>query len=315
MQDQIFITGATGCIGHYVLDELKQVFPNAHYHLFARRPERFKNNAPDWDNTTVYPFELNEMESVKDVLPNMDYIIHIATVWGYNLDDNIKLNRDKTLEMFNYCDPKKLKKIIYFSTASILTANNELNEVAKTDGIPYVQSKYHAYVAIQESKWADKIITLFPTVVLGGGNGYPISHISSGFKTIRKTMRYLKWLRLKGSFHFLHAKDIAKVTVACLNQTPSTRDIVLGNPEVTFNSTIKSICNYLKINTWFQIPLSSSLILVVIAMFRIKVDSWARYCIKHPNFSYNVQSPEHFNLDVSYPKIEMAVGDILNEQQ
>ena len=63
MQDQIFITGATGCIGHYVLDELKQVFPNAHYHLFARRPERFKNNAPDWDNTTVYPFELNEMES------------------------------------------------------------------------------------------------------------------------------------------------------------------------------------------------------------------------------------------------------------
>ena len=71
---------------------------------------------------------------------------------GYNLEENIELNRDKTIEMFNYCDPNRLKRIIYFSTASILTQGNQLNEVAKTDGIPYVQSKYYAYEAIKKSK-------------------------------------------------------------------------------------------------------------------------------------------------------------------
>ena len=209
MSEQIFITGTTGCIGHYVLHEIRRMHPNAQLHLMARRPERYQVNVSEWDNVTLYPITMSEVDQLKQIMPKMDYVIHIATVWGYNLEENIELNRDKTIEMFNYCDPNRLKRIIYFSTASILTQGNQLNEVAKTDGIPYVQSKYYAYEAIKKSKFSDRIITLFPTVVLGGGDGYPYSHISSGLKELDKTLKWVQYLKLDGRFHFLHAKDIA----------------------------------------------------------------------------------------------------------
>ena len=181
MKKQIFVTGCTGCIGHYVLDELKAKYPDAHFHLMARRPDRFKTDIPTWQNITIHEFALDDVHKLKDIMPQMDYIIHIATVWGYDLEKNIELNRDKTLEMFDYCDPNRLKRIIYFSTASILKEGNQLCSVARKDGIPYVQSKYEAYIAIKASKWADRVITLFPTVVLGGDEKRPHSHISTGF--------------------------------------------------------------------------------------------------------------------------------------
>ena len=44
MNEQIFVTGATGCIGHYICEELKSSFPNATLHLLVRNPDRFKQD-------------------------------------------------------------------------------------------------------------------------------------------------------------------------------------------------------------------------------------------------------------------------------
>jgi nucleoside-diphosphate-sugar epimerase len=303
MSDQIFITGTTGCIGHYVIEEVRKQHPSAHLHLFAIRPERFKIPVKNWNDVTIHPYSLNEVDQLKDILPNMDYVIHIATVWGYNLEDNIKLNRDKTLEMFNYLNPTKIKRIIYFSTASILGPNNTPVEIARTDGIPYVQSKYDAYLAIKQSKWTDKVITLFPTVVLGGDDTHPYSHISTGLNDIKKHIKWARWLSLNGSFHFLHAADIASVTVAALTKPNTPSDIVLGNPLVTFNQTITELCKFFNKKNPIKIPIASWFILLIITLFRIKVDNWAKHCIRNPHFKYNVHNPTDFDRPVKYPTI------------
>ena len=62
---------------------------------------------------------MDDVGKFKDVFKTVDYLVHIATVWGYNLDDNLRINKTRTLEMLSYLDPKKVKRIIYFSTASI----------------------------------------------------------------------------------------------------------------------------------------------------------------------------------------------------
>ena len=122
-------------------------------------------------------------------------------------------------------------------------------------------------------------------------------------------MRWLRWMNLNGAFHFLHAKDIAKVTVACLEAPKIDSDIVLGNPEMKFSDTLESICKVLNIKRWLKITISNTFILGVINVFRLKVDKWAKHCIKNPYFRYKVHSPKHFGLTVSYP----SISDVLSE--
>ena len=64
----------------------------------------------------VHQGDMDDVEKFKTALK--EQIICILPRWGYDLDVNIHY-RDRTLEMFNYLDPNRVK-IIYFSTASIL---------------------------------------------------------------------------------------------------------------------------------------------------------------------------------------------------
>ena len=313
--ENIFITGATGCIGHYVVERLRNEKPDAVLHLMARRPERFKMDVPNWDNVHIYPYAMDEVDQLKDVLKTVDYVIHIATVWGYDLDVNVRINRDRMLEMFGYTDPNKLKRIIYFSTASILTSGNVLSDAAKEDGIPYVKSKYIGYQAMKASEWADKVITLFPTMVLGGSETHPYSHISEGLLTINKPLKWARWFSVKGTFHFLHAQDIATMVLHCLDGRDVPSDIVMGNPELTFNQVIHTVCDYFKCVPLFRIPISRFLILFIINVFRLKVDPWARHCIRFPFFNYQVHSPADFGYRVVFSDFQDVLAAMFESHQ
>ena len=182
----------------------------------------------------------------KTVLAKCDYLIHIATVWGYNLADNLRINKIRTLEMLDALEPTKVKKIIYFSTASILTQNNQLSPAAKTEGTPYVKSKYHGYLALKEHPLADKIVTLFPTVVLGGSEQHPFSHISQGLLDIKKKAYDGRdYLKCQDRFT-LHGIDIAKmVSINMTHDVPN--DVVIGNQEITFTDAFYELAAAVKV--------------------------------------------------------------------
>ncbi len=312
METNIFITGATGCIGHYVCKEIQASFPDANLHMLVRNKKRFKQNIPNWPNVTVYEGGMDEIENCKNILNRTDYVIHIATVWGYDLDVNLRVNRDRTLEMFEYLDKTRIKKIIYFSTASILTKNNTLSKAAETAGTPYVKSKLAAYKAIKSSSWQDKIITLFPTMVLGGGMEFPYSHISQGLKTIKTPIRWAKWLKLKGAFHFLHAKDIAQMVIIAMTDKRVPSDVVMGNKVLTFNDAIKDIAVHFNQKIWVQLSLPKWVINTALFLLKNRVDSWGAYCAKNPFFIYSVLSPQDFGKKVQFPNFKSVLAEIEN---
>ena len=139
-----------------------------------------------------------------------------------------------------------------------------VSDAAQINGTPYVQSKLAAYNAIKESSWAKKVITLFPTMVVGGGNNYPYSHISQGLKTIKKPIQWAKWLKLNGAFHFLHAKDIASMIVLSMTGQKMPSDIVMGNKVMSFNTAVIEIARHFNQKVWFQIPIPQWLISIII---------------------------------------------------
>ena len=306
METNIFITGASGCIGHYVLMALRQKFPMAHLHLLVRNTKKLKLDVETWPNVTIHLGDMDAIETCKEVLHSTDYVVHIATVWGYDLDVNLRINQDRALEMFNYCDPRRLKKIIYFSTASILTDDNQLSPAAKTEGSPYVKSKLAAYNAIKSSTWAEKVVTLFPTMVLGGSDNAPYSHISQGLLGIRKHIAWARWFHLNGAFHFLHAEDIAKmVTISMTQDVP--KDMVMGNPKITFNDAILELAETMEKKPWLQLHIPQWMINALVVMFKRRMDSWGAHCAKHPYFVYNVHAPYHFGEELSFSSLKEVV--------
>ena len=68
MNEQIFLTGVTGCIGHYVLNELKASFPTATLHILVRRPERFKQDFLSWDNVVMHKGDMDDVGQFKNCI-------------------------------------------------------------------------------------------------------------------------------------------------------------------------------------------------------------------------------------------------------
>ena len=154
---------------------------------------------------------------------------------------------------------------------------------------------------------APRITVLYPTLVFGGDGRKPYSHLSGGLTDVTKWIDLIRWFRADGSFHFLHAQDIATVVRHLVDHPPGadeSRQIVLGNPRLTANEAIAQVCAYLHKRIYFRLPLSPQLADLFIALFKIQMEPWDRFCLKYRHFTYeNPVSPATFGLQPYCPTI------------
>lgn len=308
MGKKIFITGITGCVGHYVLDNLLNR-SDLDIHLLCRNPQKIRPDISKLTNIHVHQGDLKHIEELKHVLKDINVLIHIATDWSDSEYAQF-LNVQQTHEMLSFCNPNHLEKIIYFSTASILGKGNKLVEAAGRHGSGYVRSKYLAYQSLQESGWRDKTIVLYPTMVFGGDKNHPYSHISSGIKPNLKLMKWLRFIVVDGAFHFIHSKDIAAVTTYLIDNDIDKRELVLGFKPITVKEAINAICKTWGIFIPFRIRISKSFIYLMAKIFRIKIGPWEQHCIENSDMTYDVVNPSDFGLEASFPTIEKLLNDI-----
>ena len=203
-----------------------------------------------------------------------------------------------------------MDKIIYFSTASILGPGNKIVEAAGKHGSGYVRSKYLAYKSLQESGWKDKTTILYPTMVFGGEKGWPSSHISSGVIPNLKFMKWLRFIVLKGRFHFIHSKDIARVTTYLIDHEAHSKELVLGFEPVTIKQAINAICSTFGISILFRFNLSKKFIFLMAKLFRITIGPWERHCIENSDMSYDVVNPKTFGLEPAFEHLDSLLEDI-----
>ncbi|NBV42030.1 NAD(P)-dependent oxidoreductase, partial [bacterium] len=233
---KLFITGSSGCVGHYLLDILLTQ-PQTEIHLLLRPSSRLKFDISQYQNVVIHHGNMDAIEELASVIAEMDYIIHIFTDWS-DSEYATLLNVTKTQALFAMANPDRIKRIIYFSTASILGPGNKPIWQAEKYGPGYVRSKYQGHNELPKNPNYHKVVTVFPTLVFGGDKTHPYSHMSSG---ILPNLNYLKWIRffyLDARFHFLHSKDIASVVVHLLDIPNPAKEYVLGNPVMTGKDAI-----------------------------------------------------------------------------
>lgn len=306
-QKKILVTGASGCIGHYISEALIQ---NTNHELFllVRNPNKLQVNTQARPGITVLQGDMQKISQFADLLSTIDIAVLTATAWGG--EETFDINVNKTIELLKLLDAERCEQVIYFSTASVLGRDNQPLKEAGEIGTDYIRSKYECLHEKSQLSIASKITTVFPTLVLGGDAKKPYSHLTSGIPEVTKYINLIRFLQVDGSFHFIHGRDIATVVQHLIAHPPenASRSLVLGQKELTANQAVEQLCAYLNKKIYFRIPLSLGLANLIIAIFRIQMAAWDRFCMNYRHFTYkNVINPDSFGL----PNYCVTMSDVL----
>jgi nucleoside-diphosphate-sugar epimerase len=314
---RIFITGASGCIGHYIVDLL---IKNTEHELFLLVRNRAKLKFDDRVREGIHIIEgdLANVLEHQNLLKTINVAILVATCWGGE-KESYQINVEANLNIINSLSPDICRQIIYFSTASILDQENQLLDEAGEFGTDYIKTKYQCFTQLQKLELASKIITIYPTLVFGGDKDKPYSHLSSGLNDLLKWMNIIRWFQADGSFHFIHGQDIAQVVCYLVNNGKNLdkkyhNKLVVANEPLTVNQAIQEICHYLDKPIYFQIPLSIWLANIFIKLFNIQMAKWDYFCLNYRHFTYKeFVNPQTFHLNYYTPNLDrlMEVSSVL----
>jgi nucleoside-diphosphate-sugar epimerase len=231
---------------------------------------------------------MREIERLEALLKTIDTVILTAAAWG-GAQDTYDINVSKTLTLLGMLDPDACKQVIYFSTESILDRNNQPLKQAKELGTDYIRTKALCHQQMARLAIAPKVTTLFPTLVFGGDEQKPKSHLSAGIRDVVKWIGWIRFLKADGSFHIVHARDIAFVVKHLVDHPPAAdapRELVLGSPAITVNQAIEEACAYFHKRIYLRLPLSMWLADVLIKVFKIEMASWDRFCLEYRHFTH-----------------------------
>ena len=287
---KIFITGAGGCVGHYLVDVLVKDRSNELY-LLVRDPAKLKFNPQAYPNVKIIKDDLKNIRSHADLVKQMDQVVHLAADWAWHAG-----NLDYSLDLFELLDPAKCYKAIYFSTASILGPDNQPVIEAEKFGTNYVQGKYRFHQKLPSLKIYPRVITLFPTWVLGGDEQHPRSHATQGIIALKKWLRLIRFFTADASFHFIHAQDIAAIVKYLLEHEVKEKELVLGNAPITASRFLKEVCAFYKVPVYWQLPITAGFVRSLAALFRQPLLPWDLYCLERRHFVFQTVNAETFRL-------------------
>lgn len=302
---RILLTGASGCIGHYLSEALIQQTDDELF-LIVRNPEKFKVPVDSRANVHIVQADLRDVDGLRSLLATIHCAVLVATGWG-----DVELDVVKTLELLQALDPQVCRQVIYFSTASLLGRDSNVLPEAISLGTNYIRAKAQCYEKLTAMDFGFPVLTVFPTLVVGGDLHKPYSHLSLGLPDVLKWAGLLRFFKLEGSCHFIHAQDIATVVLQLIQHPESapSRKLVLGNAVITANEAITALCKAANQRIYFQLNLTPRLANWIIRLFNIQMGDWDYFCLNYRHFQYaNPISPSTFGLTSAYP----ALSDILS---
>jgi UDP-glucose 4-epimerase len=219
---EIFITGGTGFIGSYVVNELAQ---NGYKTtILARNPDKIPllKKLP---YVRIKKFDLHNIFLSLKSVKKIDALIHIALGWGDTGPDMIKNETLPSVTLIDLAIKKGAKKIIFTSsTASVGPIKKNTDENARCFPSDFYGATKGA-VELFIGAYSNYYKNLFLNIIRPGytfGNpvitGAPIEP-DNRFKDICKKAKYGKKITLikNDGTQFIWAGDLAKIYLYVLN--------------------------------------------------------------------------------------------------
>lgn len=288
---RLLITGISGCVGHYLYDELL-ADPAHELLVVVRDPARLRFRV-DPARVTVIRCDATELSAYGHLAAEVDHVIYLAAAWGEPV--SYETNLRVPLALFERTDPGRIRRILNVSTASILDARGELLSAAGAMGTDYIRSKYLASLHTSQHPRADRIVTVYPTLIFGGDAHHPTSHLTGGLREVPRVLRALRHCRLDGSLHFIHARDLARVMVRLLDAPAVPPRVVVGNPVLSVSELLSQLCEIWGLRYTGALDLDP-VVGALLKLFNRRTNSWDDFSLRHRHFRYPAVGPADFGL-------------------
>ena len=172
---KVLVTGATGFLGAYILDELKEKFDLI---AVGRNEKKLNELKEKHINLECIKLDLSVLNSTLE-LPATDIVVHsaaLSTVWG-TWEEFYENNVTVTKNMIEYCKKNKVKKIIFISTPSVYTEKRDRFNIKENDFDEnndlnyYIKSKIICEKLILDSESSDlEVVIIRPKGLIGIGD-------------------------------------------------------------------------------------------------------------------------------------------------
>lgn len=285
------VTGISGCVGHYLYDELMND-PSQELVLVVREPARLRFRI-DPDRVTLVRADATDLAAYGHLAAEVEHVIYLAAAWGEPV--SYETNLRAPLALFSRTDPARLRRVLNVSSASILDHAGQLLAAADRMGTDYIRSKYLASLHTPMHPMADRIVTVFPTLIFGGDATHPTSHLSRGLARVPRYLRFLRHVRLDGSLHFIHARDLARIMVRLLTAPDPGPRVVVGNPVLTVDELLDELCRLLGQRRTGVLDLDP-VVRTVLGLINRRTNSWDDYSLQHRHFRYPATGPADWGL-------------------
>jgi dihydroflavonol-4-reductase len=238
---KIFLTGATGFVGHHVAKALAA--EGADLRLLTRKTSNLANLEGIQGETVVG--DLSEPASFKSALAGCDAVVHVAADYRLWIPDPAamyKANVDGTRELLRLAREAQIKRFVY--TSSVATMHfrtdgiviNEDTPVSLADMVgDYKRSKFLAeQEAISAAENGQQVIILNPTSPIGSNDRKPtptgrifVDFLNNKFPAYMET-----------GLNLVDVSEVARAHVLALTQGTPGRRYILGGENLTLKQIL-----------------------------------------------------------------------------
>ena len=238
---KIFVTGATGFVGHHVAKALAA--EGADLRLLTRKSSNLANLEGITGETVVG--DLSDLASLHSALQDCDAVVHVAADYRLWIPDPAamyKANVDGTRELLRLAREAGVKRFVY--TSSVATMHfrrdgiviNEDTPVALRDMVGhYKRSKFIAeQEAIKAAQSGQQVIILNPTTPIGPNDRKPtptgrilIDFLNGKFPAYMDT-----------GLNLVDVSEVARAHVLALTKGTPGRRYILGGENLTLKQIL-----------------------------------------------------------------------------
>jgi dihydroflavonol-4-reductase len=238
---KVFVTGATGFVGHHVAKALAA--EGADLHLLVRKTSNLKNLEGIPGDTVVG--DLSRPESFAPALKGCDAVMHVAAdyrLWIRDPDTMYRANVDGTRDLLRLAREAKIPRVVY--TSSVATMHFRTDGIVINEDTPvtladmvghYKRSKFLAeQQAIAAAEDGQRVIILNPTTPVGPNDAKPTptGRIFVDFLN-RKFPAYVDT-----GLNLVDVAEVARTHVIALTKGKSGRRYILGGENLTLKQIL-----------------------------------------------------------------------------
>jgi dihydroflavonol-4-reductase len=238
---RIFVTGATGFVGHHVARALAE--QGADLRLLVRKTSNLANLEGIRGDT--YVGDLMQPESLRVGLAGCDAVMHVAAdyrLWIRDPENMYRANVDGTRELLRLAREAGVKRVVY--TSSVATMHFFTNGIVSNEDTPvsikdmvghYKRSKYLGeQEAIKAAQAGQQVMVLNPTTPIGPNDAKPTptGRIFVDFLN-RKFPAYVDT-----GLNLVDVSEVARTHVLALTKGTPGRRYILGGENLTLKQIL-----------------------------------------------------------------------------